>query len=111
MQFQQKHSLQKRIQESVRILKKYPDRVPIICSPTANIKMEKTNFLVPKDMTAGELMATIRARTLLKKEDAIFMFVNNTIPINSILLSQLYDLHKHQDGFLYISYVEENTFG
>ncbi len=107
----QKYSLQKRIRESARILLKYPDRVPIICKHLT-VPMKKNNFLVPKDMTVGELIVIIRLNINLKKEHAIFMFVNNKIiPTNTTLLSQLYCLYKNEDGFLYISFSEENAFG
>jgi len=39
------------------------------------------------------------------------MFINNKIyPITSII-GQVYDSNKDSDGFLYITYCQENTFG
>ncbi len=111
MLFQQKYSLRKRIDESKRILIKYPDRIPIICKHLT-IQMKRNKFLVPKDMTVGELIIIIRSHMDLKKEHAIFMFINNNIiPTNSTLLSEVYCLYKNEDGFLYVSYSEENAFG
>ena len=110
MLFEQKYPLQKRIHEAVRILSKYPDRIPVICTHLTKPK-ETHKFLIPKDMTVGELVVTIRSRMILTKEHAIFLFVKHTIPINTMTLSQLYCLYKNEDGFLYVSYSEENTFG
>jgi GABA(A) receptor-associated protein len=110
MSFQQKYSFQKRVESSTRVLRKYPDRIPIICEHLT-IQMEKNKFLTPKDMTVGEFMITIRSYMKLRHENAIFMFIDNIIPVNSMLLSQLYDQYKKEDGFLYITYSEENTFG
>lgn len=42
---------------------------------------------------------------------AIFVFVNNTLPPASSLMSQIYNDHKDEDGFLYVTYSGESTFG
>jgi GABA(A) receptor-associated protein len=44
-------------------------------------------------------------------EKAIFVFVDNHIPMQSSLMSAIYDQSKDKDGFLYIKYAGENTFG
>jgi GABA(A) receptor-associated protein len=44
-------------------------------------------------------------------EKAIFIFVNNVLPPSSSLLSQVYQEHMDEDGFLYVVYSSENTFG
>lgn len=53
----------------------------------------------------------IRKRLKLAAEQAIFLFVNGVIPPTSDLLSAIFDEHKDEDGFLYITYSTENTFG
>jgi hypothetical protein len=50
-------------------------------------------------------------RIKLSPEKAIFIFVNNVLPPSSSLLSHVYAEHKDADGFLYIVYSSENTFG
>ena len=47
----------------------------------------------------------------LPPEMALFIFVNNTIPSSSTLMSNLYSQYKDPDGFLYLTYSGENTFG
>ena len=56
-------------------------------------------------------MYVIRKRIKLSSEQAIFLFVNGTIPSTSVVLYNLYDTCKDEDGFLYITYSGENTFG
>ena len=46
------------------------------------------------------------------KLKSIYLFVDNTVmPATAQLLSALYEEHKDQDGFLYITYAGESTFG
>ena len=42
---------------------------------------------------------------------AIFVFCKNILPPTSQLINDLYNNSKDDDGFLYIIYASENTFG
>ena len=68
-------------------------------------------YLVPSDLTVGQFVYVIRKRIKLEPEKAIFIFVNNTLPSTAALMSQIYKDHKDEDGFLYVTYSGENTFG
>ena len=59
----------------------------------------------------AEFVFVIRKRIKLSPEKAIFIFVNDVLPPTAMLMSQVYDEYKDEDGFLYISYSGENTFG
>lgn len=114
--FKDKHSLEARKEEANRILNKYPERIPIICEKyeKKNIsvpKLDKSKYLVPCDLNVGQFMFVLRKRMKLPSEQAIFLFVNGTIPSSSVLVNELYDKHKDKDGFLYVGYSGENTFG
>ena len=56
-------------------------------------------------------MYVIRRRIKLSPEESIYLFVNNKIPTTSSLLSHIYEFNKSPDGFLYIIYSGESTFG
>lgn len=56
-------------------------------------------------------MYVIRKRIKLSAEKAIFIFVNNTLPPTAALMSAIYEEHKDEDGFLYVTFSGENTFG
>ena len=56
-------------------------------------------------------MYVIRKRIKLSPEKAIFVFENNVLPPTAALMSAVYDDHRDDDGFLYIAYSGENTFG
>ena len=112
--FKESVEFSKRIEESSRIISKYPDRVPIIVEAKHNTKLpdlDKHKYLVPKEMTIGQFMYVIRRRLKLKKDQAIFVFVDNKLPVTSELISTVYDNHKNEDGFMYMIYAGESTFG
>ena len=41
----------------------------------------------------------------------LFIFINDTMPTTADTVSIVYDTHKDEDGFLYVKYSGENTFG
>ena len=112
--FQQEKTFKERKAESNRILKKYPGRIPIICEkmPGSNIQeLDKKKYLVPADLTIGQFSCCIRKRLKITKETAIFLIINNTYPSSSSLICDLYKIYKNEDGFMYICFSPENTFG
>lgn len=114
-QFKQEFDFETRKGESTRIKEKYQDRIPIIVershkSDIADI--DKKKYLVPNDITIGQFVYIIRKRIELTSEKAIFLFTEkNSIPPTSCLVSEIYDQYKNDDGFLYLVYAGENTFG
>lgn len=112
--FKKKYSFEERESESKKIRDKYPDRVPVIVEPADQSrlnKIDKTKFLVPEDLTVGNFLSVIRKRIQLTPEQALFIFVDNTLPCTSQTMGSVFYDNKEKDGFLYIVYTEENTFG
>jgi GABA(A) receptor-associated protein len=113
--FKTKHSLSERLDETTRILLKYPDRIPIICEKNRKSRdtpeIDKNKYLVPFDLTVGQFMYVVRKRLALPPEKALFFFIGGTIPSSSNLLNDIYYKNKDEDGFLYVQYSLENTFG
>jgi GABA(A) receptor-associated protein len=104
-----------RLKKSQVILEKYPDRVPLIVQPSKNDRVvypiDKSKYITPRDLTMMQLQQIIRKRIRFPPEKALFMFVNNKIfPITSPV-GNIYDENKDADGFLYVTYCQENTFG
>lgn len=113
-EFKKENEFDKRLEESTRIRKKYPNRIPVICekAPRSNIQsIDKNKYLVPSDLTVGQFAYVIRKRMKLKPETAIFILVNNTFPSTSTEMNALYQEFVNEDGFLYVKYSGENTFG
>jgi GABA(A) receptor-associated protein len=112
--FKKKFPLKKRIDDSAHIRKKYPTRFPVIVEKddkTDVPDIDKKKYLVPSDLTVGQFMYVIRKRINLEPEKALFLFINNTLPPIAAMISQIYEQHKNEDGFLYVLYSGENTFG
>ncbi|VDI55995.1 GABA(A) receptor-associated protein [Mytilus galloprovincialis] len=100
--------------ESTKIKDKYPERIPVIVEkdPKSHIQdIDKRKFLVPNDISVAQFMWIIRKRIQLPSEKAIFLFVGKVLPQSSASMGQVYEEHKDDDGFLYIAYSGENTFG
>jgi len=113
--FKKKYTLKRRKAEAVRILKRYPTRIPVICerADTSDIALiDKHKYLVPAELIMGQFIFVIRRRLKLDAAKAIFLFVNNQIiPPSNASLGELYEEYKSEDGFLYMTYSGENTFG
>ncbi|TAQ85149.1 hypothetical protein B7494_g6525 [Chlorociboria aeruginascens] len=109
--FKDEHFFDKRKAEAERI---YADRIPVICEKVEKsdiATIDKKKYLVPADLTVGQFVYVIRKRIKLSPEKAIFIFVDEVLPPTAALMSSIYEEHKDEDGFLYISYSGENTFG
>eukprot|EP00339_Tiarina_fusa_P000177 CAMPEP_0117042142 /NCGR_PEP_ID=MMETSP0472-20121206/29371_1 /TAXON_ID=693140 ORGANISM="Tiarina fusus, Strain LIS" /NCGR_SAMPLE_ID=MMETSP0472 /ASSEMBLY_ACC=CAM_ASM_000603 /LENGTH=121 /DNA_ID=CAMNT_0004753313 /DNA_START=15 /DNA_END=380 /DNA_ORIENTATION=+ len=112
--FKEEHPIEKRRQEAQRMRDKYPDRIPVIVEKATGSDIpdiDKKKYLVPTDLTVGQFVHVIRKRIKLTPEKAIFIFVNNVLPPTAALMSTIYEERKDEDGFLYITYNGENTFG
>lgn len=113
--FAEKPVHQRRIEVS-RLLKKYPDKIPVIiqkdksCSFVTESNINK--FLVPADLTAGQLLYTLRQRVKLTPEQALFIFFNNQIVNTTSTMREIYiNYHNKDDEMLYATYSTESTFG
>ena len=113
--FQKTHPFERRKNESSRIRKKYPDKIPVIVenSPRSDVPLiDKSKYLVPADLTVGQFVYVIRKRIVLNQEKALYVFIQNKIlPPTAAMMSTIYEQYKDDDGFLYISYACESTFG
>jgi len=112
--FKEEHTLEHRTHESSKIRSKYPERIPVIVEKEAKspiTPIDKRKFLVPSDISVAQFMWIIRKRIQLPSEKAIFLFVGKVLPQSSASMGQIYEDHKDEDGFLYIAYSGENTFG
>ena len=91
-------SFEKRSQDSTQVKLKHPDRIPVICEKHYdNIKLEhlsKKKYLVPIELTISE-----------------FISIGHIIPPSTTMFGHLYHEYKDADGYLYITYTSENTFG
>jgi GABA(A) receptor-associated protein len=109
-------SLEQRMDESRKILARYRDRLPVICELHHNCKslpeIDKRKFLVPRDLQVCQFLYVIRKRLSISSAQAIFlMTAKGSLPLSSQTIGSLYSTEHDLDGFLYIFYTGENTFG
>lgn len=114
--FKSENGYSKRLLESQRISCKYPDRIPVVCQKSCSAKngcpeIDKNKYLIPHDLTMAQFIYVIRKRLKLRPEVALFMFINGKIPSGTELMMTIYENEQDTDGFLYVFYSQENTFG
>ena len=59
----------------------------------------------------NQFVFIIRKRIKLDPSQTLFVMVNNSLVSSSELLGEVYETKKDIDGFLYMKYSSENTFG
>ena len=124
MPFTTKFTLEQRLSESKRIREKYPERIPCIIERAAVSKktipdINKHKYLVPHDIKMSAVMQIIRKRMgqNLKPAEALYMFIRSASGEKTVIapanasISTIDKKHRNQDGFVYIEYAGENTFG
>lgn len=112
--FKQEFPFETRQTESEKIRNKYPDRVPVVIERASKCDLpdlDKKKFLIPKDLSVGNLVYIIRKRIKLAPEQGIYVFQGNTLLSTAALMSVIDQSYKDDDGFLYIVYSGESTFG
>lgn len=112
--FKDKFDFNSRKKESMRIIQKYPDKIPTIVEKLSNstiLEIEKNKFLVPLDLSISQFSYILRKSISLKPHEGFFIFINGVIVPNAMAMHSIYQLNKDDDGFLYLKYSSENTFG
>lgn len=110
-------SLADRQTQSSRLRTKFKDRVPVIVNPATDRStppIDKNKYLVPSDLTFGEFMYVVRKRIKggsLSANQALVGFARGVLPPTSKSMAELYSENAEEDGFLYVVYSLENTFG
>jgi hypothetical protein len=107
--------LEDRQKQSFRLIKRFPGKYPIIIDRAnrSTPKIDKNKFIIHGDTCISELMILLRKKINLSPAEGIFMFCDDNIVSGNMTISQLHHLSglKRNDGFTYILYSLENTFG
>ena len=111
-------SVHERQAEVLRMLKKYPDKVPVVIVKDKGCKNitepANTKFLVPNELTVAQFLYTLRKRIFLKPDQALFLFFgkSNEMPSATDQMVSVYERHRDpNDDMLYAIYSSESTFG
>jgi GABA(A) receptor-associated protein len=115
--FFDKYSFLERLEESQKIMNKFPERFPVICEKNGRDNstpdIDKHKYLVPYNITLGQFIHIIRKRLQLQPSSSLFLFIGkeHTILPNNTIIDDIYHLYKNNDGFLYVMYSRESVFG
>jgi len=113
--FKLEYDFEKRSEVAFKIRSKYPDRIPVILEKVKSSAVpycSKRKFLLPADLTLHSFELEIRKHMPeLDSRMTLFLFMENNLPEKTALVSELYSKYKDEDGFLYVAYSGESTFG
>jgi len=111
--FASEKSLDQRELYSTTLRNKYPDRVPVIIEKhkKEDPDISQFKYLIPTKINVGAFIVIIRKQIKIEAHKAIFVFIDNSLVPMTKTFDELYSEYKHEDGFLYIRYTLENTFG
>jgi len=111
-----KNSLNNRLKISEELIKKYPDKIPVIIEKyfKSNLpNFDKENFLLSYEFTLFQLIFLLRKKLYLEKEKSFNLYTQknnkkNILLKDNLTINELYNLYKDEDNFLYLFYTEDN---
>jgi len=96
------------------LLKKYPDRYPIIVS-SKSVKCEHIKY-ISTNMTIAEFMITLRKKINIRDSEALFFFIKENDKSDIMIqpsssIETLYHTYKDQNLVLNLMFEKEAVFG
>lgn len=107
-------SVERRRETALRMMKKYPEKIPVILMKDPGCKLENIRsqkILVDHWLTIAQLLYILRTRISMKETDALYLFFKNELLPSTTTMREAYDRHRQEDDILYITYSCETTFG
>lgn len=112
--FRERLTREQRLTESRRLLSVQPAYVPVIVERGDRRAplIDREKYLVPRDLSMAHFQCVVRRRLRLERDESFFLLCGGTLLHGSASLQEVFDAHHDRaDGFLYMQYTLENTFG
>ena len=115
-EFKMRYTFDQRKKESDRITAKYPNKCLIVVekSDSSNVPdVQKKKWIVKEDLTFGQYVHLVKKNITLDnpKDILIFFVANSYLPRISDTIGEVYQQYKDKDGFLYVSYSQQEFLG
>ena len=109
-------SLAERQEKLGRLLSKNPEKVPIIFERHPLSKLDPScrdvKFLSTKNLKLAEFTKQLREMWMIEADKSLFFSCNGKAMLNpDLLVGDIYDKFRENDGYLYIRYREVESFG
>ena len=96
------------------MLVRRPNCIPVVLFPSTKKEYDgkrAVKYCISGDVTLGFFINAVREKWSLPSENALFFFINNTLPPISSLMKTLHFQHHDEHGYLQLNYCSENCFG
>jgi GABA(A) receptor-associated protein len=115
--YQAEHERDARIKQYKKLMVAHPGRIPVIIEKAKNTAtpqpdIKQSRYLFPADTTVSNIYCIVRKfLSHIKPNESFYLFTDNILLNSADTLDTVYTKHKDDDGFLYIYYSVEDTFG
>merc|ERR1712126_532322 len=113
--FKSAKSFEERTKDAAQIKHEHPDKIPVIVERASTEKnlplLDKAKFLVPSHVGLHEFIRVLRRRMELSPGQALFLMSSRGLPPGTQSIAELWDADGDDDGFLYLNYAAQETFG
>ena len=76
--YKESNTIEVRLDEASKIIKKYPDKIPVIIQKSSMDKslpvIDRNKYLIPRELVVGQLVHIVKKRIHITAEQAIFLF-------------------------------------
>ena len=102
------YTFDKRFKESSYLIKKYPDKIPVIVEKSDRLNIpdiSKHKYLFNRSTKFGSIMVKIRKVLGVSSSTEVYFSVNNNvIPKTYYIMNDIYEKYKDKDKYLYLTY-------